>query len=98
MIDIKNETLLSLSQAAKRLPSGQPGKATHVSTIHRWIQKGLKGVQLEAVKAGGRWLTSYEALQRFTDNLAGAEHREIIPASRPVPNVLVSNELDRLGF
>jgi len=70
------ETLLSFSQAAGRLPSfrkssktGRPAPITP-SCIFRWVVTGVKLadgslLRLEAVRVGGRWLTSAEALERF---------------------------------
>jgi excisionase family DNA binding protein len=62
VIDLATETLLTLETAAERL---QVSKAT----LHRWITYGTKGVRLEAAKVGGRWRTSEEAIQRFSDCL-----------------------------
>jgi hypothetical protein len=70
MIDLKTETLLPLSEAAKKIPPNRSGKKVHTSTVLRWILKGVKGVALEGTRLGGRWLTSLEALQRFGDRLA----------------------------
>jgi hypothetical protein len=58
-------------------PADEPaprGEKTHISTILRWIMRGAKApdgsrVRLEAVRLGGRWLTSREALQRFAEAL-----------------------------
>ncbi|HLN27616.1 MAG TPA: DUF1580 domain-containing protein [Gemmataceae bacterium] len=69
MIDINTETLLPLAKAAKRIPPARDGKRCHASTILRWILKGSAGVKLEAIRLGGRWLTSVEALQRFAEQL-----------------------------
>jgi hypothetical protein len=60
MIDILNEQLLRLNEAAKRLP-GQP----HRSSLERWTHDGVRGRRLETVLIGGRRYTSLEALQRF---------------------------------
>ena len=65
MIDIKNESVLSLTNAAKRLPKRRRGKRPHVSTLYRWAQRGIKGVKLETIRIGGTLCTSMEALQRF---------------------------------
>lgn len=66
MIDIEQETLLTLSAAAKRLPHGRAGKPVHVATLHRWAAPGgLQGVRLETIKIGGVRYTSVEALERF---------------------------------
>src|SRR6058998_1845316 len=66
MIDLKSETKLSLSQAAAQVPSTRQNKQVHVSTIVRWILRGVCGVRLEAVRVGGRWVTTHEALERFS--------------------------------
>lgn len=66
MIDLKTETKLSLSQAAKLVPPTRQDKQVHVSTIVRWILRGVRGVRLEAVRVGGRWVTTHEALERFS--------------------------------
>jgi hypothetical protein len=60
MIDISNEFLLTISAAAKSLPS-----RPHISTVWRWIQRGVRGVKLETYLIGGRRFTSREALERF---------------------------------
>jgi transcriptional regulator with XRE-family HTH domain len=63
------ERLLSLAEAAARVPSFCPGRRTSVGCIMRWILKGVKTtsglVRLKAIRLGGRWLTSVEALERF---------------------------------
>jgi hypothetical protein len=63
MIDIHSEQLLSLGQAARRLP-GHPA----LSTLWRWQIKGVLGVRLETVLVGGRRYTSVEALSRFVES------------------------------
>lgn len=70
MIDITTEALLSLTEAARRLP-GRRGKRIHVATLHRWASRGVKGVQLETVRVGGTRCTSMEALQRFIERVTG---------------------------
>jgi hypothetical protein len=64
------ETPLSLSQAARRLPPGRRDRPVTLSCLVRWIMNGLAGpdgqrVRLEAVRLGGRWITSEQALARF---------------------------------
>jgi len=41
------------------------GKRVHISAVYRWVQRGIKGVRLEAIRIGGTTYTSREALQRF---------------------------------
>jgi hypothetical protein len=78
MSDLANERQIGLRGAAKLIPSYREGKPTHVSTILRWITKGVRlsngeRVRLEGARLGGRWITSIEALGRFSERLtAGA--------------------------
>jgi hypothetical protein len=72
MIDLHNETTISLSQAARLLPPGRRGRPVTLSCVLRWVLDGVRlasgeRVRLEATRMGGRWLTSVEALQRFAD-------------------------------
>jgi len=65
MIEIESETLVALREVSKLLPLRPNGKRVHTSAIYRWVQRGIKGVQLEAIRIGGTTYTSREALQRF---------------------------------
>src|SRR5262245_60859728 len=74
MFDLTTEATLTLAEAAKLVPAGRGGKRTHLSTLLRWIAFGAKTpggqtVRLEALRLGGRWVTSREALQRFAERL-----------------------------
>ena len=69
MIAISVEHLRTLEQAARKRPPGRNNRPTHVSTVYRWISKGVRGVKLEAIRIGGRLYTSDEALQRFAERL-----------------------------
>jgi hypothetical protein len=74
MLDFTLETPLSLAAAARLVPPARGGKRCHLSTILRWITKGSKApdgsvIRLEGRRLGGRWLTSKEALKRFSDLL-----------------------------
>jgi hypothetical protein len=95
MIDTTKEQVLSLHDACGVIPPGRGAKKTVFSTIFRWVLKGThartidtegkahKGqlVKLEAIRVGGRWVTSREALQRFFEALT-----EVAGGSeRPVP-------------
>lgn len=66
---LNDERILTFSQATKSLPS-IGGKPPHSSTIWRWARKGISGVHLEVRRIGGRFVTSAEALERFTAALA----------------------------
>ena len=72
MIDITKETAISLTDAAKRLPS-----RPRVETLWRWRTTGCHGIRLETALIGGRRVTSIEALQRFVDRTTAAADGEI---------------------
>ena len=68
------ENLVGLNEAARLLPPGRQGRPVSFSCVLRWIVNGLPGpdgtrVRLEAIRLGGRWLTSREALSRWADKL-----------------------------
>ncbi len=73
MIDIQNETVLSLTEAARHLPRRRAGKRPHVATLYRWAQGGVRGVILETLQVGGTLCTSLEAVQRFCNQLTESE-------------------------
>lgn len=73
MIDISRESLLSLREAARLRPLGRSGRPTHVSSVYRWISRGIRGIRLEAIRLGGMTLTSREALQRFAERLTAQQ-------------------------
>jgi hypothetical protein len=86
-IDLNSETKIPLAVAAAETPPGRNGKRCHLSTFIRWITRGARGphgtrVRLEAVRLGGRWLTSREALQRFAEALTPRLDDEPIAAPR----------------
>jgi hypothetical protein len=87
MIDLTTEAMIPLARAAEMVPPARRGKKTHLSTVFRWVTDGAKGpdgrrVRLEAVRLGGRWLTSTEAVQRFAERLTPDLDRPRPPASR----------------
>lgn len=67
MIDLLNENVISLTEAANTSPL-----RPHVSTVFRWIQRGVCGIKLESAMLGGRRVTSREAIQRFSDRVSAA--------------------------
>ena len=66
---LHDEQVLTFSEAASRLPRFH-GRKVHTSTLWRWARKGVKGVRLETRRLGGRFVTSLEALERFSKKLA----------------------------
>jgi hypothetical protein len=74
MLDLATEPPIPLAEAVKLIPPARCGKVTHLSTLMRWIRTGAKSptgevVCLEAIRLGGRWMTSRAAIQRFADRL-----------------------------
>lgn len=63
-IDINAEELLELSKVPANLER-RTGKRLNVSTVYRWINRGIAGIQLETVLVGGSRFTSAQALNRF---------------------------------
>jgi hypothetical protein len=90
-VDLTQEQLLTLSQAARRFPpyrrrpedQGGGMAAVNSSTVWRWCRQGAKvpgtgeRVRLECVRLAGRWLTSVEAISRFIARQT--------PPSEPLP-------------
>jgi hypothetical protein len=92
-------------------PADEPaprGEKTHISTILRWIVRGAKApdgsrVRLEAVRLGGRWFTSKEALQRFAESLTPRLDSTTAPTPRTnlrrrQASEGAAAELERLGL
>ena len=109
MFDLTCERGLSLAEAAKLIPPSRGGKRTHLSTILRWILHGAKGpqgsvVRLEAVRLGGRWLTTYEAIHRFTERLTPQLDSAALTATPRTPGKRqraaeqTARELDEIGI
>ena len=87
LTEIESGEGLSLSAAGKLFPGHRGGKRVDPSTVFRWVTKGAKtpsgaAVALEAVRVGGRWLTSRGAIARFVSALT--PHAE----PRPEPRTL----------
>lgn len=73
MIDTGVENLIPLRDVPRCLPPRPNGKRLHISAVYRWTLRGVRGVRLETVKIGGTTYTSREAIQRFSERLAGPE-------------------------
>ena len=108
MIDTTLEQLHSLADATGFVPPARQGKKTHLSTLLRWILSGAKApdgtlVRLDAVRLGGRWFTSREALQRFGEALTPRLDGEQVttprsPAVRQRSNERAAKQLERAGI
>lgn len=76
VIDLANETPITLAKAARTLPGGP----VHVSTIHRWRLKGIRGVRLTTFLRGGVRHTTCQAMERFFDAVTAAADGDTPPA------------------
>lgn len=68
---------LSPAAAGRLFPGHRGGKSVDPSTVFRWITGGTaapdgRRVKLEAVRVGGRWITSRGAVARFVAALTAA--------------------------
>jgi len=72
-IDILGEKIITLKQAAEKIPQRRRGKRPHISCIYRWTTHGLRGVILKSIQIGGTRCTSEEALARFFERLTYAD-------------------------
>jgi Protein of unknown function (DUF1580) len=62
--------LKTFREAAARLPRRRQGRPVHISTLHRWRAKGIRGIRLPALRVGGSWMTSSAALEWFFTQLS----------------------------
>jgi hypothetical protein len=64
-IDPLSKDVLTLSQAARRLPCLRQDRPISPTTLWRWATTGLGGVVLETAWLGGVLVTTPEALRAF---------------------------------
>jgi hypothetical protein len=80
MSDILAEDPIRLEEAAHTVK-------THFSTVYRWVLRGVPGpsgnrIRLEAIRVGRAWLTSRQALARFSEALTPDLTGEAAPLPR----------------
>jgi hypothetical protein len=106
-IELRNETAISLAQAARMQPPSRLGRPVNPATIFRWIHDGAKGpggevIRLEGYRMGGRWLTTIEALERFaarqTPCLENRPEPPRSPAHRRRAAARAEKELEKVGI
>lgn len=107
MIDLATEQTISLGQAARLLPPGRGGRPVTLSCVLRWILNGASSpsgelVRLEAIRIGGRWCTSTQALQRFaqalTPNLGDTPPSPRTSAARHRASDRAAQHLEQIGI
>jgi hypothetical protein len=67
-----HEKLITFREAVQHVPPRLAGQTVKGATLYRWADRGLRGVRLEFVQAGGVKCTSVEALRRFYAALTDA--------------------------
>lgn len=77
LAEIQTGDGLSLSAAGRLFPGHRANGTVDPSTVVRWLTKGMRTgdgrvVKLDAVRVGGRWLTSRGAVARFVAALTAA--------------------------
>lgn len=87
MIELRNETPLTLNSAARMFPPNRRGRPVSLSCILRWVLDGVRlstgeVIRLEALRVGGRWLTTLEAIQRFAERQTPRLDSEPGPSTR----------------
>jgi hypothetical protein len=89
-----SETFIPISQASELFP-GRP----HISSIWRWIRRGIRGRRLEAVRCGGRTFISKEAIARFlvATSTAAPPHGQTVESISEDLNA-ADRQLHREGF
>jgi hypothetical protein len=70
-MNLEPANLFSLAEAASLLP----GKL-HVSTLHRWRLRGVRGIKLKTVMIGGRRFVAKSALEEFIAATTAAKEKE----------------------
>lgn len=96
-IDVESETLIEFQLAAGAFPGE---RCPAIATLHRWRQKGVRGVKLETVLIGGIRYTSREAISRFiaAQNADDAPAAPVITASqRRKQSEAARIELEKMG-
>jgi hypothetical protein len=73
-----------MADVPKQLVKQGIGSNTSRSTIFRWATSGAHGVRLDAVRIGGQWITSIEAVRRFIHASTEAA-RKVDGDSTPAP-------------
>ena len=61
-----------------------PGKRPHISTIYRWLERGVRGVKLESFCVGSRRYVTQEAIELFIQRTTAAGPYSQAPSASTV--------------
>lgn len=100
MIDPTTERLIRLADVPKLkwLPARETGRPLHLSTLYRWVQRGLRGIHLETIQVGGTECTTEDALLRFFYSLGRRAEVRSPPERRRRHVSRAERLLDRAGI
>lgn len=68
-----DETRITLAELAEV-------EGVHLTTVHSWHRRGVRGVKLETYLSGGKRYTSLDALRRFQQRVTAAAERAVVHA------------------
>ncbi len=96
MIDVTQDKLIEV----RKLASKVFGNAIAPNTCYRWIRTGSNGVQLEAIKAGRKWLTTEAAFNEFLQarTEAALDADPVPDAGNGVADDVSQEELEAVGL
>jgi hypothetical protein len=104
-MSLLGQDMISLREAAKRLPVGRNGKCVSLATLYRWASRGVRGIKLDLFCCGGRTVTSVQALESFIERVTamrtgvGAAAQPARPtSSRRAAMQRANQRLDQLGI
>lgn len=96
MIDAARDEMVPFKLVARRFPQAN-GKPRSFKTIMRWILHGAKPnhhggvpIKLEAIRVGGTWFTTEDALREFSRGLTDGA---MPPAKIPEPRQPTASHL-----
>ena len=96
-IDTALETLLTFADARTAFPGD---RRLSLATMHRWRERGVRGVRLETLLIGGHRYTSREAIDRFI-TAQNADDNPVVPtltaSQRRRQSEAARTELQRMG-
>jgi hypothetical protein len=102
--ELLSEELIGLAAAGKMLPGSRGAKSVSTATLFRWCTDGCKSatgerVRLEHFRAGGRILTTRQAVLRFFAALSEVPDAAPVrsPAQRRRDSERAAKELERMG-
>lgn len=65
-------SLIRLSSLPRHIPPSRGSKPRHVSTVYRYVLRGVRGIRLDAWRLPDGLYTSLSAWERFVERLTAA--------------------------